>query len=111
MVDLLDQVRLDATGTATALDEQARAQVADARATLLESVIEQSEDESLLDRYLSGEEIDTDALRADLQKATATGRFFPIVPVNPPTGVGVPALLDLIVDASPRPSGPGCRPS
>lgn len=103
VVDLLDQVRLDATGNATALDEQARAQVADARATLLESVIEQSEDESLLDRYLSGEEIDTDALRADLQKATATGRFFPIVPVNPPTGVGVPALLDLIVDAFPSP--------
>lgn len=103
VVDLLDQRRIDGAGQTHALTEDEQLTIAEARARLIESIIEQSEDETLLDRYLSGEELDTDALRGDLQKATATARFFPIVPVNPPTGTGVPALLDLVVDAFPAP--------
>ena len=103
IVDLLDQTRTDADGRTRDLDDDERAEIEEARNTLIESVIEESEDESLLDRYLSGEEIDLEALRADLRTATATARFFPIIPLNPPTGTGVPALLDLIVAAFPSP--------
>ena len=105
VVDLLSQARTDAAGRASALSGEEQLEIGDARGRLIESIIEQSEDETLLDRYLAGEELDPDSLRADLQKATATARFFPIVPVNPPTGTGVPALLDLIVDAFPSPDG------
>jgi elongation factor G len=105
VVDLLGRTRVDAAGRASALPDDQAAEVDEARGRLIESIIEQSEDETLLDRYLSGEDLDIEALRADLQKATATARFFPIVPVNPPTGTGVPALLDLIVDAFPSPEG------
>ncbi|MFB9733046.1 elongation factor G [Ornithinimicrobium kibberense] len=103
VVDLLDQVRVDADGSTRELAEDEADAVADRRATLIESVIETSEDETLLDRYLSGEELDLEGLRTDLRAAISTARFFPIVPVHPPTGTGVPWLLDLVVAAFPSP--------
>ncbi|GAA5164406.1 elongation factor G [Ornithinimicrobium tianjinense] len=103
VLDLLEEVAHDATGEARALTEEEAARVEEARGAFVEAVIEQSEDEGLLDRYLEGEQISADVLREDLAKAVATARFFPIVPVNPPTGVGVPALLDLMVNAFPSP--------
>ncbi|MCU1536390.1 MAG: translation elongation factor 2, partial [Humibacillus sp.] len=75
-----------------------------ARADLVESVIEQSEDDELLERYLAGEELDTAALLADLRRAVGLGRLFPIIPVAPLTGAGVEALVRLVVDAFPDPT-------
>ncbi|HLS46862.1 MAG TPA: elongation factor G [Ornithinicoccus sp.] len=103
VLDLLEQVAHDASGQTRELSEDEAARVEEHRSSFIEAIIEQSEDEGLLDRYLSGEELEVDGLRQDLSKAVATARFFPIVPVNPPTGVGVPALLDLIVHAFPAP--------
>lgn len=103
VLDLMEQVRHDASGAEVALTDEESALVEEHRGPFLESVIETSEDESLLDRYLAGDEIELDVLRRDLRTAISTARFFPIVPVNPPTGVGVPALLDLIVGSFPSP--------
>ncbi|MFT3873786.1 MAG: elongation factor G-like protein EF-G2 [Nocardioides sp.] len=75
----------------------------DQRGSLIEAVIEESEDETLMDRYLGGEEIAEDVLVADLEKAVATGSFFPVVPVCSVTGVGCTELLDLAVRAFPSP--------
>lgn len=104
VLDLLRQAAQDAAGETRALTEAEAARVEEHRGDLIEAIIEQSEDEELLERYLSGDEIDTEVLHADLTRAVATARFFPIVPVNPPTGVGVPALLDLVVHAFPSPA-------
>lgn len=71
------------------------------RGPVLESLIEESEDETLLDRYLEGEEISAEQLAGDLEVAVCSGRFFPIVPVHPPTGAGVAQLLALVVRAFP----------
>ena len=60
---------------------------------LIESIIEESEDETLLDRHLSGEPIDLDIVLPDLRAAVATGRFFPIIPAHAPTGMGIEGLL------------------
>src|SRR6476619_2009663 len=76
----------------------------DARSALIESVIEESEDATLLDRYLEGESIDTDSLLADLRTAIAQGTFFPIVPVSPLTGAGTEELLGMIERAFPDPT-------
>jgi elongation factor G len=76
----------------------------EARNALIESVIEESEDATLLDRYLEGEPIETDALLADLRTAIAHGAFFPILPVAPFTGAGVDELLGLIERAFPDPT-------
>jgi elongation factor G len=73
------------------------------RGAMIEAVIEESEDESLMDRYLSGEEISEDILVADLERAVARATFFPVVPVCSVTGVGCAELLDLATRAFPSP--------
>jgi elongation factor G len=103
IVELLDETMGDPDGTARPLTQEERAGVEGQRAELVEAIIETSEDETLLDRYLSGEDLDRDSLRADLRTAISTARFFPILVVNPPTGMGVPRLLDLVVAAFPSP--------
>jgi len=75
----------------------------DQRGALIEAVIEESEDETLMERYLSGEEIDQALLVADLERAVARGSFFPVVPVDATSGVGAPELLDLVVTGFPSP--------
>ena len=45
------------------------------RGTLIEGIIEESEDETLMERYLGGEEIDQAVLIEDLEKAVAAGRL------------------------------------
>ena len=71
---------------------------------LIESIIEESEDETLLDRHLSGEPIDLDIVLPDLQAAVATGRFFPIIPAHAPTGMGIEGLFELFEQGFPSPA-------
>ncbi len=78
--------------------------LAEARGALIESVIEESEDESLMDRYLSGEEIDQKVLIEDLEKAVARGSFYPVIPVASPLGIGLTELLELMTQAFPAPA-------
>src|SRR6478672_8342302 len=76
----------------------------DLRGELIESVIEESEDETLMDRYVGGEEIAEDVLTADLERAVARATFFPVVPVCSTSGVGCRELLDLATRGFPSPS-------
>jgi elongation factor G len=71
---------------------------------LIESIIEESEDETLLDRHLSGEPIDLDIVLPDLRMAIATGRFFPIIPAHAPTGMGIEGLFELFEQGFPSPA-------
>ncbi len=73
------------------------------RGALIEGIIEESEDETLMDRYLGGEEISHTTLTEDLEKAVARGSFHPVVPVCSMSGVGCAELLDLAVDGFPSP--------
>jgi elongation factor G len=74
------------------------------RSALIEGIIEESEDETLMDRYLGGEEIGADVLVTDLERAMARASFHPVLPVCASTGVGCQELLDLIVRGFPAPS-------
>ncbi len=71
---------------------------------LIESIIEESEDETLLDRHLSGEQIDLDIVLPDLRAAVATARFFPIIPAHAPTGMGIEGLYELFEQGFPSPA-------
>lgn len=77
------------------------AQIEDYRGALIEGIIQESEDESLMDRYLSGEAIDAKALVDDLEKAVARGNFFPVLTTG--TGVGALELLEVITQGFPSP--------
>ncbi|HWJ83497.1 MAG TPA: elongation factor G [Nocardioides sp.] len=74
------------------------------RGELIEAVIEESEDETLMERYVGGEQIDEKLLVDDLEKAIARATLFPLVPVCATTGAGLPELLDLCVRAFPAPA-------
>src|SRR5205809_2095774 len=77
--------------------------IGDPRNGLLEGIIAESEDESLMDRYLAGEEIETDVIIDDLEKAVARGSFYPVVPVCAETRLGLDALLEVLTRGCPSP--------
>ncbi|MEU5912042.1 elongation factor G-like protein EF-G2 [Micromonospora sp. NPDC047527] len=84
-------------------DPEHQPAIAESRNELIEGIIAESEDETLMDRYLGGEEIDTEVLIEDLEKAVARGHFYPVVPVCAQTGVGLDALLEVLTAAFPSP--------
>ncbi|MEV6494752.1 elongation factor G-like protein EF-G2, partial [Actinoplanes sp. NPDC051633] len=79
------------------------APVEEDRNQLIEAIIAESEDESLMDRYLGGEQVGPDVLVPDLERAVARGNFYPVIPVCAETGVGLDALLDGLVAGAPSP--------
>lgn len=87
----------------SATDDE-RAQSDAARGALIEGIIAESEDETLMDRYLGGEDMDIDVLIADLETAVAGGSFFPVLPTSAETGVGTTELLEVMTRAFPSPA-------
>lgn len=79
----------------------------EARADLIEGIIEQSEDESLMERYLGGEDLDLATLIRDLETAVVRGTFHPVIPVCVGTAdgtqIGLDALLEVLVGGFPSP--------
>ncbi len=74
-----------------------------ARDSLIEGIITESEDETLMERYLSGETVPTPVLIEDLEKAVARGSFYPVLAVASPLGIGLAELLEVITQAFPSP--------
>lgn len=82
--------------------------ITDARARLIEGIIAESEDETLMDRYLGGEDIDLKTLVDDLERAVARGTFHPVLMAAPAAdgarkGLGTVELLELITGGFPTP--------
>ncbi len=82
-------------------DEIAGAQAA--RDELLEGIIAESEDETLMDRYLGGEQIEQKVIVDDLEKAVARGTFYPVLGACALTGLGTVELLEVLAHAFPSP--------
>ncbi|MQA09583.1 MAG: elongation factor G-like protein EF-G2 [Pseudonocardiaceae bacterium] len=74
-----------------------------ARNDLIEGIISESEDESLMDHYLNGEEIEVATLISDLETAVARGSFHPVIPVSATSGLGLSELLEVLVSGFPSP--------
>lgn len=77
--------------------------IEDARAALIEGIIQESEDDTLLERWLAGEQVSYDTLVTDLEKAVARGSFHPVLPAVPTTGLGAQQVLELILRGFPSP--------
>ncbi|WP_284981389.1 elongation factor G-like protein EF-G2 [Arthrobacter sp. efr-133-TYG-118] len=73
------------------------------RGELIEGIISESEDETLMDRYLGGEEVPIDTLVEDLETAIVRGTFFPVLASSSVTGVGTAELLEVLTRAFPSP--------
>jgi len=87
-----------------AADSEHRELIEGHRSDLIEAIIQESEDDTLLDRYLDGEDIDVDLIVSDLLTAVSRGRFHPVIPVSTETGVGTLELLELLTAAFPAPN-------
>ena len=74
------------------------------RSGLIEGIIAESEDETLMDRYLAGEHIDHDTLISDLEMAVARGSFYPVIATAVELGgLGTTEVLDLVRRGFPSP--------
>ncbi|GHF39435.1 elongation factor G [Streptomyces mashuensis] len=97
------------TRTESAPDADQLPLIEEARNRLIEGIIAESEDETLMDRYLGGEEIDVKTLIEDLERAVARGSFHPVLAAAPATdgsrqGLGTVELLELITGGFPSPT-------
>ena len=75
--------------------------VEEARATLVEMVVEH--DEALMEKYLGGEELSIPEIRQAIRAATCAGKFVPILCGASFKNKGVQALLDAVIDYLPSP--------
>ncbi|WP_069173708.1 elongation factor G-like protein EF-G2 [Streptomyces griseus] len=92
----------------TAPDGDGREPLPQARDRLIEGIIAESEDETLMDHYLGGGAVDGETLVADLERAVASGSFHPVLTAAPAVegarqGVGTVELLELITRGFPSP--------
>ena len=72
------------------------------RDAMLEKIVET--DDSLMIKYLEGENIDSADLKDALRRATIAGKLVPAICGTAPTGRGVHPLMDAIIDYLPSPS-------
>jgi elongation factor G len=106
LVGLLSQHFFDYSGGSrreadVPADQQDR--LAEERGSLIEAIIQESEDETLMDSYLSGEEIEVKGLIEDLEKAVARGSFYPVLASSAPHHIGMEELLEVVTQAFPAP--------
>src|SRR3954462_2224208 len=73
------------------------------RSALIEGIIAESEDETLMERYLGGESIDTKVLIDDLETAVARSTFYPVLAACAGTGLGMAEVLEVLTSAFPSP--------
>jgi len=107
LIGLLSQKMFDySSGTRTerAPEPSETGRLEDLRGELIEGIIQESEDEGLMDRYLSGEEIDPKVLIDDLETAVARGSFYPVLVTSSPHRIGMDELLEVMTEAFPSPA-------
>ncbi|MFH8765841.1 elongation factor G-like protein EF-G2 [Streptomyces althioticus] len=111
LIGLLTRKLFDYSGGERVANEPVGDQVPlieEARRRLIEGIISESEDETLMDRYLGGEDVDVKTLIDDAERAVARGVFFPVLAAAPAApgarqGLGTVELLDLITGGFPTP--------
>jgi elongation factor G len=107
VVDLLQMKAFDFEGKLgdnvieVPFPENLRADAEKYRAELVERIVEN--DESLMEKYLAGEEIPLDTLKKTLRKAVVANAVFPVFCGSALKNKGVQLVLDAVVDYLPSP--------
>jgi elongation factor G len=92
-------------GSATEIPADMQDVVAEYREKLLDAVVET--DESLMERYLDGQELDAAEVAHALKEAVTRGEVFPVACGVATKNLGTTALLDLLVEGVPSPAKKG----
>ncbi|MEH7305162.1 elongation factor G [Neobacillus drentensis] len=83
------------------IPEEYRAQAEEYREKLVEAVAEL--DEELMEKYLGGEEITKEELKAAIRKGTVNVEFYPVICGSAFKNKGVQLMLDAVIDYLPSP--------
>jgi elongation factor G len=83
------------------IPEEYKAQADEYREKLVEAVAEL--DENLMEKYLGGEEITVEELKAAIRKGTVNVEFYPVICGSAFKNKGVQLMLDAVVDYLPSP--------
>ena len=83
------------------IPEEHRAQAEEYREKLVEAVAEL--DEELMEKYLGGEEITKEELKAAIRKGTVNVEFYPVICGSAFKNKGVQLMLDAVIDYLPSP--------
>jgi elongation factor G len=92
----------DREGSPTEIPADLADQAAEYREKLLDAVVET--DESLMERYLEGEELSAEEVAHALKDAVTRGELFPVACGVATKNLGTTALLDLLVEGVPSPA-------
>ncbi|GKT03203.1 elongation factor G [Furfurilactobacillus sp. WILCCON 0119] len=99
--DLYDEDALGTEWDTVDIPEQYVEEAQKRRDALVEAVAEA--DEAVMEKYLNGEEISKDELKAGIRRATLTNNFFPVLAGSAYKNKGVQMLMDAVVDYLPSP--------
>ncbi|WP_374720862.1 elongation factor G [Peribacillus tepidiphilus] len=83
------------------IPEEYKAQAEEYREKLVEAVAEL--DEELMEKYLGGEEITNEELKAAIRKGTVNVEFYPVICGSAFKNKGVQKMLDAVIDYLPSP--------
>lgn len=96
-----DKDSLGITWEEKEVPEEIKEEIAAARHDLIEQIC--SEDETLLEKYLNGEELTAEELKKGLRKATISLKLVPLYTGSSLRNKGVQPLLDGVIDFLPSP--------
>ncbi len=99
--DLYDEDELGTKWDTVDIPEEYREEAEKRRADLIEAVADVDDD--IMEKYLGGEDITNDELRAAIRKATLNLEFYPVLAGSAFKNKGVQMLLDAVIDYLPSP--------
>ncbi|WP_428910385.1 elongation factor G [Niallia sp. Krafla_26] len=105
LVDMTADIYKDDMGMemeVTEIPEEYRELAEEHREKLLEAVAEVDED--LMEKYLGGEEITVEELKAAIRKATCAVEFYPVLCGSAFKNKGVQLMIDAVIDYLPAPT-------
>jgi len=73
------------------------------RQLMLETIVENDDGDELMSKYINGEEISAEELKASLRRSTIAMRVFPVICGTAFKNKGVQPMLDAVVDFLPSP--------
>ncbi|MEW6276250.1 MAG: elongation factor G [Bacillota bacterium] len=92
----------------TAVPDELRAAIAEHRERLIEAAVEA--DDELMMKYLEGEELTADEIKAGLKKGVAASKVIPVLCGSATKNMAVVNLMDVLVNYCPPPADKGDEP-
>src|SRR3954463_6057949 len=100
---IFDEATLGKTFTVVDVPAEFSAAVEQARHDVIDHAVAVAQDDTLMEKYLGGEELSIEEIRYAIRRATVTGKMIPVLCGASFKNKGVQALLDAVIDYLPAP--------